>query len=119
MTVAVDPGAAGREPLRAKELKNRALILKPIKLGEDEGKDGPWRFAECAVWLLDREGVERHEEGVRISWKRVLPQLEDRYGQYVMCRPKELDGGAVVLVGLEGDAREVAERVVGELNGSA
>jgi hypothetical protein len=36
-----------------------------------------------------------------------------------MCRPKELDGGAVVLVGLEGDAREVAERVVGELNGSA
>jgi hypothetical protein len=122
MVTAVDPGPAGPEPLRAKELKNRAVILKPIARGEEKSKepgDAPWVFAECDVWLLDRSGIERHETGVRISWKRVLPQLEDRYGQYVICRPKELDGGVVVLVGLEGDAREVAERVVSELNGSA
>jgi hypothetical protein len=120
MATVTDPGPAGPEPLRAKEIKNHSVILKPIKRGEAEGKDGtPWSFAECDVWLLDRSGVARHESGVRISWKRVLPQLEDRYGQYVLCRPKELDGGGVVLVGLEGEAREVAERVVSELNGSA
>jgi hypothetical protein len=111
-----EPGAPGPEPLRAKELKNRSCIFKPTSRGKTEGRDGSdWTFVEADVWLLDRSGVERHEPGVRISWKRTLPQLDGKFGQYVPCRPKELDGGGVVLVGLEGEAREVAERVVSEL----
>ena len=116
MATITEPGTPGPEPLRAKEIKNHSCVLKPTARGEAEGKDGvPWRYAECDVWMLDRSGVERHESGVRISWKRVLPQVEGKFGQYILCKPKELDGGGVVLVGLEGEAREVAKRVVDEL----
>jgi hypothetical protein len=114
-----DPGPPGPEPLRATELKNRPCILKPTGNGTAEGRDGSdWNFIEADVWLLDRSGVERHETGVRISWKRAMPQLVDRFGQFVACRPKETEGGGVVLAPLDGEARAVAERVVAELNGT-
>jgi hypothetical protein len=97
-------------------LKNRPCILRPTMRGKAESKDGSeWNYIECDVWLLDRSGVERHEEDVRISWKRVMPQLDGKFGQYVLCRPKETEGGGVVLVGLDGEARKDAERIVDEL----
>lgn len=110
------PGEPGPEPLRATELKNRSCILKPTMRGKAEGRDGTeWNYVECDVWLLDGSGIERHETGVRISWKRAMPQLEGLFGQYVACKPKETEGGGVVLVGLEGAFKKVAERVVDEL----
>jgi hypothetical protein len=116
MATITEPGDPGPEPLRATELKNRPCIIKPAMRGKAEGRDGSdWHFVEAEVWLLDRSGVERHEAGVRISWKRALPQLEGKFGQYVVCRPKETETGGVVLVGLDGEARVVAERVVDEL----
>jgi hypothetical protein len=116
----VGPGEPGPEPMRAKEIKNSPCILKPIKIDtEEEGKDGAWDYVLCAAWELDRSGVVRHEPELRISWKRARPQLEDRIGKYVMCKPKELDSGGVILVDLDGEQLAVAERVVDELTSGA
>ena len=55
--------------LRAKDLKNVPLLLKPgQKYKKDDGADGkPWVYVECEVATLDRQGIVEHADNVRIS----------------------------------------------------
>jgi hypothetical protein len=108
--------------VRAADLKNRVLLLRPTGLGEwpakDDGK-GPQPYVECDVWLLDRAGVESHATGVRFSWWRAVAQLTDCMDRFVACRPVERDDRSVELQPLTGSAREVAEKVADELAAGA
>lgn len=104
--------------VRAADLKNRVLLLRPTGLGEwpakDDGK-GPQTYVECDVWLLDRQGIESEATGVRFSWWRAVAQLKGCMGQLVACRPIERDDRSVELVPLPENARKVAERVALEI----
>lgn len=107
--------------VRAADLKNRVLLLRPTGLGEwpakDDGK-GPQTYVECDVWLLDRQGIESEATGVRFSWWRAVAQLKGCMGQLVACRPIERDDRSVELVPLPENARKVAERVADEIAGA-
>src|SRR5829696_5157013 len=117
MARVTDP-VAPREPvknLRAKELKNTPCLIRPGQYYEKQGEDGkPWKYVECEVATLDRQGVVEQAGNVRISWVRALPQLQAAKGTWIACRPYDT-GEGIVLQALEGDAREVAERVLDEL----
>jgi len=105
--------------VRAADLKNRVLLLRPTGTGEwparDDGK-APQAYVECDVWLLDRQGVESSATGVRFSWWRAVSQLQGAMGRYVACRPTERDDRSVELLPLSGTARDVAEKVADELS---
>jgi hypothetical protein len=109
--------AAPVQSLRAKDLKNSPCLMRPIVLREEDGQDGrPWVYWACEVAVLDRAGIVGDiHGGVRISWVRTMPQLEEAKGQWLACRPVETDAG-VVLEALEGAALEVAERVAAEFD---
>jgi hypothetical protein len=112
----VPPPAEPSKSPRAKDLKNQAMLVKPgQKYVTEDGADGkPWTYVECEVATLDRQGVVERYEDVRISWKRVLPQLEERKGQWLAV--KAIDTGeGIILAGLEGQELAIAERVVDEL----
>jgi hypothetical protein len=115
------PGAPG-DPvrnLRAKDLKNVPLLVKPGALREQNGQDDkPWIYRECEVVVLDRAGIVERSDNVRISWVRAMPQLEAAEGKSLACRPTDT-GEGIVLNALEGDALRVAQRVVSELDGDA
>lgn len=114
------PPPEGGGAMRAADLKNRVLLLRPTKHDTVEGKDGkPWEFVECDVWVLDRQGVVEEAQGVRFSWWKAIAQLSDNLGRYVACKPVEQEDRSVQLVPLSGDARVVAERIVKELEGDA
>lgn len=109
-----EPGEGNR--LRARDLKNTPLILKPVREGNEPGKDNkPWVYIECEVWTLDRQGVVAHETGIRFSWWRAVEQLKSQIGQYVACRPVEQDDNSIILTPLSGAAREVAEAALATL----
>lgn len=109
----VDPGEPGelKGSLRAKDLVNKALLLRPVKEDTVPGQDGkPWHFVECDVVVLGMGGIEEHASGVRISWVRVIPQLADRIGQWVACRPKVQDDNSVALMAFdEGGKKKAAD----------
>jgi hypothetical protein len=63
------------------------------------------------VWVLDRAGIDIHDEGVRISWWKAVEQLKDNIGQLVACKPVEQADNSIELTPLAGEARTVAERV--------
>jgi hypothetical protein len=111
-----DPSPAPESSqLRAKNLKNKPLLVRPGEEGEQQGKDGnPWRYIVCEVVALDRSGIVERGDGVRFSWARALPQLIDGRDIWIACRPVE-DGNAVILEPLDGAERDVAERVLDEL----
>jgi hypothetical protein len=101
--------------LRAKDLKNRSLLVRPGEYHEEDGRDGkPWKYFQAEVYVLDRSGIVEHGDGVRISWARTLNQLGDAAGEWIAVRPVE-DGNAVILEPLTGDDLAVAERVLDEL----
>jgi hypothetical protein len=104
--------------LRAKDLRNQALLVRAGEYREEKSgrDDKPWCYYECDVILLDRAGKKQSASGVRISWSRTLAQLSEFVGEWMACRPVE-DGNAVVLEPLTGPDLEVAERVLGELDG--
>jgi hypothetical protein len=109
----VPPAADGKERMKAKDLKNTPLILRVVKIDtEPKGNKGPWEYAECEVWTLDRQGVVENATGVRFAWWRALEQLRSQVGQFVACRPVEQDNNSIILAPLEGAAREVAEKVL-------
>lgn len=113
------PAPEGGGQLKASELKNRVLLLRPTEHDTVEGKDGkPWEFVACDVWVLDRAGIVEEGTGVRFSWWKAIAQLKGAIGQFVACKPVEQDDRSVELLPLTGDARDVAERVAGELSGS-
>ena len=106
------PAPEGGQHLRGQDLKNRVCIIRPTVLDTVEGKDGkPWTFVACDVWILDRAGIDIHDEGVRISWWKAVEQLKDNIGQLVACKPVEQADNSIELTPLTGEARAVAERV--------
>lgn len=111
------PESSGEGPsMRAKDLKNQPLILRPTKHDVTPGKDDkPWEFVEADVWVLDRSGVVAHASGVRFSWWKVREQLRTQIGQFVAGRPKEGDDNSVHLEALSGPAREVAVQAMKEI----
>lgn len=120
MTTFVDPGEPGAAAiggLRAKDLVNRPLLIRPVETGTDIGKeDGrEYRFVVCDVAVLGAAGVEEHSSGVRCYWKRAIPQLEARMGQWVGATPKAQEDKSVILVGFADRGREVAARLMPEV----
>lgn len=117
-----EPGEGG-STLRAKALKNRALILQPVSFHQDgKGKDRAgnpttYEYVKCNVWVLDRAGVETSDSGLQISWWRAREQLRQQMGELVACRPIEEQDNSVVLAPLQGVPREMAEKVVAEIEG--
>jgi len=106
----------GSNHLKAKDLKNKVVIIHPTVHDTVPGKDDkPWEFVAGDVWVLDRAGVVETGEGVRFSWWRAVSQLKTVMGEYVACKPTELDDNSVELVPLSGDAREVAVKIVDRL----
>ena len=115
-----EAGTAGSR-LRAKNLKNTPLILRPREVKSAEGRDREgnpkmYDYMECDVWVLDRQGVVESDTGIRVTWWRALEQLKNaRMGSLIACRPVEQDDNSVVLAALEGAARDVAEIVAAEI----
>jgi hypothetical protein len=97
--------------------------LRPTGEGEYPARefDGKMRAAapyiECDVWVFDRQGVTQTGTEVRISWRRAVAQLDGLFGELVACKPVEQDDRSVILVGLTGAAREVASKIVAEIEG--
>jgi hypothetical protein len=116
----VDPPEAEASGLRTKDLKNRVVVLKPTGTGEAEGQDGsPWRWVLCDAWVLNPSGVEAHGEDLRVSWKRMRPQLEGLIGQYVAGKVVENDDNSITLIALSAEARKIVDRVMPEITGQS
>lgn len=76
----------------------------------------PQRYLECSVWTLDRAGVVAHADDVRISWWRVVPDLEQNRHKYLCARPtKDTDNSIILAKVTDGDVRAAAARLVEEL----
>ena len=126
-----DPGAVpeGGSSMKAKDLKNQVLLLKPTGTGEWPAKDAEYDaegnvvneaknaqpFVVCNVWVLDRSGVVDTGQDVRFSWWKAVEQLKDKVGQFVGCKPVEQDDRSVALVALEGAARDVAAQAIADI----
>lgn len=122
MSAVLDPPPAPETSetlVRAADLKNRVLLLRPTGLGEWPARDDKpaQPFVACDVWVLDRSGIEAAHTDVRFSWWRAVAQLKDRIGQFTACRPVERDDRSVELVPLSAEARKVAEQVAHDLGG--
>lgn len=114
-----NPVPAPERP-RAKDLRNKPLLVNPGAYEEvpSTRDDTTWRYYDCKVIVLGKDGIESRSDGVRISWSRAIPQLSAvPKGEWLACRPVEGAGGGVVLEPLNGDARVVAEQVLSELDG--
>jgi hypothetical protein len=116
------PAPEARERLNAKDLKNQVLLLRPTlhdtipgTKPNDRGEIKPWEFVEADVWLLDRQGITAHETGVRFSWWKAVDQLSKCIGSFVACKPVEQADNSVELVPLSGEAREVAEQAIKDI----
>lgn len=111
---APEPGEAGG--LRAKDLKNRVVILRATGTGEDDSvrdkNDRPWRWTETDVWVIDRSGIELHETGLRVSWWRVQDQLKQAGESFVAGRVTEQEDRSIILAPVTGAAREVLAAVM-------
>lgn len=102
--------------MRAKNLKNLPLIIRPKKVDTATGKDGDdYEYIGADVWVLDSSGIVDSGTGVQFSWWRAREQLRNRVGEFVACRPAEQDDNSVILVPLKDKARKVAEQVIAEL----
>ncbi len=119
-----DPPDAGSS-LRAKDLKNRVVIFRPVSLGEwparpateDEDEKSAAPFVVCDVWELDRSGVVQSATGVRVSWWRVVEQLRTLMGEFVAGKVTENDDRSITLVPLVGEEpRKVAADVVASID---
>lgn len=108
---------ASENLVRASDLKNRVLVLKPTGVGEWPAKeDKPAQpYIEADTWVLDRQGIESFHPGVRYSWWRAVSQLKGCMGRLVACRPVERDDRSVELAPLPENQRRVAEQVALEI----
>lgn len=122
----VDPGEPGelKTGLRAKNLVNQPLIIRPNAILEamgkdDAGNDKPYTYVDCDVWVLDRQGVIDHDTGVQFSWVRVMPQLSDRLGQYVAGKPIRGSDNSITLQPFTEDGKKIARSVIAEIRNTA
>lgn len=122
----IDPPPApepGEGSIRAKDLRNRVVVLRATGTGLDEAvldKNGkPWTWVTCDVWVIDRAGIELAESGLRVSWWRVQDQLKQAGESFVAGRVSEQEDKSVILTPVTGTAREVLEQVMPEILASA
>lgn len=112
------PPEAGEGGLRAKELKNRVVVLRKTGTGIDESrpdsKGRPWEWTEADTWVIDRSGIEHFEPGLRISWWRVRGQLNEAGNNYIAGRVVEQEDNSIILAPLSGSDRDKAARKVVE-----
>lgn len=121
----VDPGPPGeppaREYMKSKDLINKPLIILPTELRHDgNGKDNDgnpkaYDYVNAEVWVIDRAGVVEHGEDVQFSWVRVIPQLTDRLGKFVLAKPVVDADNSRILVPLSPEAKEVAGKAIAEI----
>lgn len=112
---AVPEGGTG-EFMKAKDLKNRVIIVQPTAVERKDGIDGkPWEYVVANVWVLETHGVVEVGQNVRFSWWKAREQLRSMIGEYVACKPVEQDDNSVELIPLQGNAREVASGIVKRL----
>lgn len=134
-----DPGPPpeGGQFLKAADLKNKPLLVKPTGTGwydakpaspaelDDQGnvvreaqkEQGPQEYVECDVWVLDRAGVVEEGTGVRIGWWKAVGQLKDKMGRYVGGVPlKEANSNSIVFEKLDDTHRAVAAQVVKDIH---
>ncbi len=113
--------------MKATDLVNRSCIFRPTGMGEwpakpateDQKAQGPQPYVNCDVWVLDRAGVIESSSDVRVSWWKAVEQLRVSMGQFTGAKPKKEEGtNAIWLSPLSVEAREVAARVVGEIEAS-
>lgn len=104
--------------VRASDLKNRVLIIRPTGVGEWPAKDdkAAQPYIEADTWVLDRQGIESFHQGVRYSWWRAVAQLRNCMGMLVACRPVERDDRSVELAPLPEAPRKVAEQVAAQID---
>lgn len=126
-----DPGEPGdlKGALKAKDLINKPCLFrvtgqgmwdpKPAVLNDDGSvkfkAQGPRPYFECDVVVLGMDGIEEHGSDVRISWQRVLPQLEGRVG-WVAARPKEQDDNSVILLAFNEQGKAKAAELLPEID---
>lgn len=119
----VDPGEPGELSgrLKAKDLLNKPLIIRPRELRhdgkgtDDDGNPKAYDYVDCDVWVLDRAGIVEHDTGVRFSWVRVMPQLTDRIGQFVAGTPVVEPDNSRVLKPFTENGKEIARKVMSEI----
>lgn len=131
----LDPGEPGdaATSLKAKDLVGHPCIFVPYATGrwddkeaetDDAGnvvkaaeKGGP--YVECHVVKLDRAGIVEESDGVRVSWYRVIPQLEDKIGRYIAAMPVQDqatgNGKSIILTPLSDAMKTVARDAVAAL----
>lgn len=118
----VDPPAPpepGETGLRAKDLKNRIVVLRATGTGidterlDDAGR--PWEWTTCDAWVIDRSGVEQHVSGLRVSWWRVREQLNAAGGNYVAGRVVQGSDNSVTLEAVVGPKREMLTSTMKEI----
>jgi hypothetical protein len=130
----VDPPEGGQS-MKAADLQNKVCLFRPTGTGEwpakearvdEQGKEwkaqGPQPYIECDVWVLDRAGILEEGTGVRVSWWKVVKQLEAvEFGEFVLGMPrKEDDSNAIVLIKTAKDEwRDIGARVVKEIDATA
>ncbi len=130
----VEPPEGGAS-MKAADLQNKVCLFRPTGTGEwpakearvdEQGKEwkaqGPQPYIECDVWVLDRAGILEEGTGVRVSWWKVVKQLEAvEFGDFVLGMPrKEDDSNAIVLIKTSKDEwREIGARVVKEIDAAA
>jgi len=110
----------GSNRLNAKDLKGHVVVLHPISVGEETGKDGkPWRYVTCDVWQIDRAGIVERDSEVRVSWWRAYEQLKQVLGQYVPCKIFENEDRSVTLNPISQAAQDVIAKVRQEIEHDA
>lgn len=124
----VDPGEPGDLEsgfLKSKDLINKPIIIRPVEVRHDgKGKDDngnpqAYTYVNCDVWVLDRAGVVEKGTGVQFSWKRVIPQLSDRIGQFVAATPVVEADNSRVLQPFGEKGKEIARRVIADIKAEA
>lgn len=120
-----EPGEIGSQHLKAKDLLNKPLIIRPRELRHDgkgtdnDGNPESYTYVSCDVWVLDRAGVVESDKNVQFSWKRVVPQLTDRLGQFVAGTPIVEDNNSRVLQPFTDKGKEIARKVIAEIKAEA
>ena len=123
----VDPGEPGavKAYMKATDLLNLPLILRPTELRhdgkgtDDNGNPQAYTYVSCDVWVFDGSGVTDTGTGVQFSWKRVVPQLSDRIGEFVAAKPVMLGDNSRVLQPLTDEGKKAARRVIADIKAEA
>ncbi len=120
------PPEGGGSEMRAKNLKNQPIVIRADSMGIGKGKDKDgnpteYEYVSCTVWAFDRSGVTESDHNVQISWWRVREQLRNYVGggMFIAGKPVESGDNSIILLPLEGAARDVAQKIIDGIQGGS